>query len=106
MIDRMDAERSVARIGMFTGRGGRTLVDLFISEHPHFLEMRGRRRQLSYGSGPALWFVWTSPTWSACSLRARISIPDTSVSGLTQMVPTGDRRLALLDELERRFGPD
>ncbi len=33
MVDRADAERSVARIGMFTGRSGRTLVDVFVGEH-------------------------------------------------------------------------
>lgn len=32
MIDRADAAKSVHRIGMFTGRAGRTLVDVF---HQH-----------------------------------------------------------------------
>lgn len=57
MIDRADAAKSVARIGMFTGRSGRTLADVFISTHPHFLEMRRRRRQLKYPSGEPLWFL-------------------------------------------------
>lgn len=57
MLDRADAEKSVARVGMFTGRAGRTLVDVFISRHPHFLEVQRRRRKLRYPSGEALWFV-------------------------------------------------
>lgn len=118
MIDRTDAERSVARIGMFTGRSGRTLVDVFMSQHPHFLEMRHRRRQLGYGAGAPLWFVSAE---DLCVLklfygrskdvsdleRIFAARPDMDRAyirhWLAQMVPPGDRRLTLLDELERRF---
>src|SRR5262245_59450175 len=44
MLDRADAAKAVARVGMFTGRLGRTNVDAFVGDHPHCHEMRKRRR--------------------------------------------------------------
>jgi hypothetical protein len=45
MIDRAEARKAVARIGMFSGRSGRTNVDAFVSDHPPFHEMKHRRSQ-------------------------------------------------------------
>jgi len=117
MIDRVDAAKSVSRIGMFTGRSGRTLVDVFLSTHPHFLEMRRRRRQLKYPSGEPLWFLSAEDLCVMKLLYARskdiadlermFSVLALDLSyvraWLARMVPEGDRRLTLLDDLERRF---
>jgi len=117
MIDRVDAAKSVSRIGMFTGRAGRTLVDVFMSAHPHFIEMRGRRRQLAYPSGAPLWFLSAEDlcvmkllyarTKDIADLERMFSLLTLDVayvrSWLARMVPAEDRRLALLDELETRF---
>lgn len=117
MIDRPDAEKSVARIGMFTGRAGRTLVDVFVSRHPHFLEVQRRRRQLSYPAGDALWFVSAE---DLCVMKlvygrakdvsdlermfALLPLDRAYIrSWLEKMTPAGDRRFELLDDLERRF---
>lgn len=117
MLDRADAAKSVNRIGMFTGRAGRTLVDVFMSMHPHFVEMRRRRRQLNYPSGPPLWFLSAEDlcvmkllygrTKDVADLERMFSVLTLDLSyvrsWLSKMVPEGDRRLALLDDLEGRF---
>lgn len=117
MIDRADAEKSVARIGMFTGRAGHTLVDVFISRHPHFHEMQRRRCKLRFPSGSELWFISAEDLCVMKMVYGRSKdVPDLEhmfaalpldlayMRGwLTKMVPAGDRRLALLDDLERRF---
>ncbi len=116
MIDRVDAEKSVARIGMFTGRAGHTLVDVFISRHPHFLEMQRRRSKRRTPSGEELWFISAEDLCVMKLFYGRPKdVPDLErmfvglpldlgyIRGwLTKMVPTGDRRLGLLEELERR----
>ena len=118
MIDRVDAAKSVHRIGMFTGRAGRTLVDVFMSTHPHFVEMERRRRQLAYPAGAPLWFLSAEDLCVMKLLYARtkdIADLERMFSALTlnlvyvrtwlgKMVPDGDRRLALLDDLVHRFG--
>jgi len=117
MIDRDDATRSVSRIGMFTARRGRTLVDVFVSQHPHFLEVQRRRVQLEYPGGPALWFVAADDlcvmkllyarTKDIADLERLFALPDLDVDyirhWLGKMVPAGDRRFALLDDLVERF---
>src|SRR5262249_34303531 len=117
MIDRVDATKSVRRIGMFTGRAGRTLVDVFINTHPHFIETRRRRRQLRYRSGEPLWFLSAE---DLCVLKLFYNRPkdiadlermfmlltlDLSYvrTWLAKMVPEGDQRLEQLDKLESRF---
>jgi hypothetical protein len=118
MIDRSDATRSVARIGMFTGRSGRTLVDEFISRHPHFDAMAARRVRIALPSGVELWFLSAEDLCVMKLLYARakdlgdlermfaahpaLDVPYVR-SWLEQMVPPGDRRLTTLDELVRRF---
>jgi hypothetical protein len=118
MIDRAEAQRSVARIGMFTGRSGRTLVDVFLSAHPHFHEMAKRRVKITIPSGPSLWFVTAEDlavlkllyarTKDAADLeRLFAAVPTLDVSyvrsWLTKMVPDGDRRIVMLEDLARRF---
>jgi hypothetical protein len=117
MIDRVDAARSVGRIGMFTGRAGRTLVDVFMSTHPHFAEMRHRRQKLTYPGGEPLWFLSAEDLCVMKLLYARTKdIADLERmfavltldlayvrTWLARMVPDGDRRLAVLDDLEHRF---
>jgi hypothetical protein len=117
MLDRADAEKSVARIGMFTGRAGHTLVDVFISHHPHFLEMQRRRCKRLTPSGSELWFISADDLCIMKLFYGRSKdVPDLERmfaalsldrgyirDWLTKMVPAGDRRLGLLDDLERRF---
>jgi len=89
------------------------------AQHPHFFEMGKRRVQIALPSGMALWFVSAEDLCVMKLLYARTkdladlerlfaAIPTLDVgyirSWLTQMVPAGDRRLASLDDLVRRFG--
>ena len=118
MIDRAEASRSVSRIAMFTGRHGRTNVDVFISEHPHARAMEARRVQFLGPSGNPLWFVSVEDLVVLKLLYARAkdtgdlerlfaAYPDLDVTyvrrWLTTIAPAGDRRFATLDDLERRF---
>lgn len=117
MVDRPDAERSVARIGMFTGRSGRTLVDVFVGEHPHFAAMRSRRVQLTYPSGQRLWFLSAEDLCILKLLYGRTkdiadlermfaAIPALDLayvrSWLSQL-PAAPKKLLVLEDLERRF---
>lgn len=118
MIDRADAARSVARIAMFTGRCGRTIVDVFISEHPHAFEMERRRVQFVGPTGTPLWFISAEDLAVLKLLYARpkdhgdlerlfAAHPNLDVAyvrrWMTAIAPAGDRRFTMLDELERRF---
>jgi hypothetical protein len=118
MVDRTDAARSVARIGMFTGRAGRTLVDVFINQHPHFVEMSRRRVQVPSPTGQPLWFVTVEDlcvlkllyarTKDVADLERLFAAQPAMDRGyirtwISQMVLPGDSRLATLDQLERRF---
>ncbi len=121
MVDRSDATRAQARIGMFTCRAGRRLIDVFIHAHPHFDEMKRRRVQQPTPLGEPMWFVSVEDLCVTKLLFGRpkdvsdlehvfAAHPDLDVAyvrrWLAQMVPAEDRRLALLDDLERRFsGP-
>jgi hypothetical protein len=119
MIDRGDAARSVARIGMFTGRSGRTLVDVFIGDHPHFHAMRARRQQLAYPSGQRYWFLSAEDlcvlkllfgrTKDVADLeRVFAALPQLDLDYIRQWVaqlPGSQGRLALLADLARRFRP-
>jgi hypothetical protein len=117
MIDRADAARSVDRIGMFTGRSGRTLVDVFVGEHPHFQAMRPRRQQRSYGSGPLSWFVSAEDlcvlklmygrTKDVADLERLLAThPDLDVEYVRewlQRLPGAAQKAAIFDDLVRRF---
>jgi hypothetical protein len=117
MIDRADARRSVERIGMFTGRSGRTLVDVFVGDHPHFHAMRARRKRLAYPSGQELWFLSAEDLCVLKLLYGRTkdladlermfaALPDLDlayVRGWLAKLPASERKVAMLDDLVRRF---
>jgi hypothetical protein len=119
MLDRSDAARSVDRIGMFTGRSGRTLVDVFVGDHPHFHAMRARRKQLAYPSGQACWFLSAEDLCVLKLLYGRTkdiadlermfaAIPALDVDYVRDWLaklPDAERKRALLDDLVRRFRP-
>jgi hypothetical protein len=119
MVDRAAATRDVARIGLFKGLAGRILVDVFVMGHPQYDDMRKRRVMIEDASGSALAFVSAEDLClhklvfgrpkdvadleELLARRPGIDL-DYVRSWLIQMVPAGDPRLAVLDDLERRFG--
>ncbi len=119
MIDRNDATAAVARIGMFTGRSGHTLVDVFVGDHPHFHAMRQRRKQLAYPSGQKCWFVSAEDLCVLELLYGRTKdladlerlfavLPELDVAymrGWLDQLPGAEQKRAILDELVRRFRP-
>jgi len=118
MLDRADAAKAVARIGMFTGRFGRTNVDAFVSDHPHFHEMQKRRRQLAYPTGEKLWFITAEDlclmkllygrTKDVADLErifASLPLDVPYMRDWLTKLPSGAGKLGLLDELIRRFAP-
>lgn len=119
MIDRDAATKAVERLGMFSARGGRTLVDVFVSDHPHFHEMRQRRQQLVVPSGARLWFISAedlcvlkllySRTKDVADLeRMFVALPDLDLAYVREWLlklPAGNRHVAILNDLERRFRP-
>lgn len=119
MLDRADARRSVERIGMFTGRSGRTLVDAFVGDHPHFAAIHQHRQLVTMPDGSRCWFV--SPS-DLCVLkllfgrnkdladleRMLTSVPDLDLEYIRSWVarlPEAGPRLVLLDDLVRKFLP-
>lgn len=118
MINRTDAVRDVARIGMFKGLSGRVIVDVFITGHPQYEEMKRRCTLIEGPDGGKLSFISAEDLCLHKLLfgREKDSIdlerliarnPDLDLAyvrgWLTKMAPAGDRRFALLDDLERRF---
>jgi hypothetical protein len=117
IFDREAAPKELDRIGMFYGRLGRTKIDVFMSAHPHMAAMKTRRR-VALLEGTNAWFISAE---DLCVMKliygrgkdiadlerllaARPDLDTDYVRGwLVQMVPAGDRRLAALDDLERRF---
>ena len=119
MIDRADATRAVARMGMFSGRAGRTLVDVFISDHPHFHEMERRRQQRTLPSGASLWFISADDLCVMKLLYGRtkdvadlermfVAIPSLDLDYIRAWLaklPVTQRHFSILDDLVRRFRP-
>jgi hypothetical protein len=118
MIDRADAVRSQARIGMFTCRAGRRLVDVFLHAHPHFESMHARRVRATTPTGEQMWFIsaedlcitklfFARPKDIADLERVFAAHPELDAgyirTWLTQMVAADDRRIAILDDLADRF---
>jgi len=118
MVDRSEAERGVARIGMFKGRAGKILVDVFLMGHPQYAEMGRRCVTIDDAAGGKLSFISAEDlclhklifgrpkdvTDLEELLSHRPSVDLAYVRGwLVKMVPDGDPRLGLLDDLERRF---
>lgn len=118
MLDRANAARSVSRIGMFKGRAGKIIVDVFITGHPQYEEMKRRCRVIDDPAGGRLCFISAEDLCLHKLLYGRdkdvvdlerliARNPNMDLAyvrgWLTKMVPMGDRRLELLDDLERRF---
>jgi hypothetical protein len=118
MIDRAGATRDVARIGLFKGRAGKILVDVFLMGHPQYEDMKRRCVAIDDTTGRKLSFISAEDLClhkllfgrpkDVIDLEELISHRPTIdlayVRGwLTRMIPAGDPRLALLDDLERRF---
>jgi hypothetical protein len=120
MVDRTEAHRTVARTGLFVAYYGRTRIDLFIAHHPWHAEMQQRRVSLPTPDGQARWFLSAEDTALAKLLYARPKdVQDlerlfTVQAGridlaylhqwLLRMVPAGDARLQLLEDLARKLG--
>ena len=118
LLDRSGATRDVARIGMFKGRAGKILVDVFVTGHPQYDDMRRRCVPIDDGTGRKLSFISAEDlclhkllfgrpkdVTDLEELFARRPTLDLAyIRGwLTKMVPAADPRLAVLDDLERRF---
>jgi len=117
MIDRVRAASDLERIGMFTGRLGTTIVDVFMQGHPQYAEMRRRVREVADGDR-TLRFVspedlviykllFGRPHDVADLERlfaVRRDLDLEYVQGwIDKMVQAGDRRRDVLADLMRRF---
>ena len=117
MLDRTAAARDVARIGMFKGRAGKILVDVFLMGHPQYENMKRRCVAIDDTTGRKLSFISAEDLCLHKLLFGRPKdVADLEdlvfhrptldlgyVRGwLTKMIPAGDPRLAVLDDLERR----
>jgi hypothetical protein len=117
LIRRADAARDVERVGFFKGRLGRVVVDVFLSEHPQYLAMQKRVHRFTDLEG---WTLSVISPEDLCihkllfgrdkdvaDLERLLATRELDLryirTWLTQMVPAGDRRIAVLDDLERRF---
>lgn len=118
LVSRDDAARDVTRIGLFKGRLGLIVVDVFLSEHPQYSVMATRVRTVAGPTGKPLHFISAEDLClhkllfgrhkDIGDLELMLAVRELDLgyvrSWLVQMVPPGDSRLALLDDLERRFG--
>jgi hypothetical protein len=116
LVDRDDATRRAASTGMFMAQLGTIRVDVFLAAHPIHDPMKERRRQVELG-GVMLWFVsaediaifklfYGRPKDLIDLERLFQAQPELDTSyidgALRTIVPRGDRRLDILDELRRR----
>lgn len=113
MLDRAAATMDAERIGLVKGRLGRIIIDVFVSEHPQYGEMARRRVAID-----SIWFlsaedlclhklIYGRPK-DIIDLERLLAVrPSTDLAyvrkWLGDMVPEGDRRFAVLDDLEARF---
>jgi len=120
LVNRDEAAKEIARIGLFRGRLGVIAIDVFLSEHPQYAAMHGRVRRVEDPSGTSLAFISAEDLCihklvfgrhkdiadleSLFAVRSDLDVAYIR-SWLAQMVPAGDPRLAVLDDLERRFDP-
>jgi len=122
MVERAEAHRSVSRAGFFVAFFARTRIDLFIAHHPWHAEMQHRRIALPTPDGLPRWFLSLEDTALAKLLYARpkdvqdlerLFAVQTGRIDLTylhhwlpRMVPAGDARLQLLEDLSRRLATE
>ena len=119
LVDRGDATRRVAAAGLFMARLGQTRNDVFLATHPVHADMERRRRRAELLGAP-LWFLspedialmklfYGRPKDIVDLERLFAAQPAMDVSyirsWLERIVPTGDRRVALLADLAHRFLP-
>ena len=116
MVDRERVPKDVARIGMFTGRLGRVVIDMFMSAHPIMFEMRRRRCRIDAGDGTHLYFITAEDLVvmklvygrdkDLVDIERLFAVRKLDVahvrSWLAKM-PVPANRIAILDELARRF---
>lgn len=121
IVDRADARRSVTRTGMFMALLAGTRLDVFIAHHPMHGDMERRRVALKAPDGKVRWFlsaedvVLTKLIYGRAKdvadlerlfvMMAKVLDLGYVAGWLAKIVPPGDRRVALLDELRRRFLP-
>jgi hypothetical protein len=119
MIDEAGARREVERIGLFVGRLGGTRIDVFISEHPQFADMRARSVSMTDKDGHTLTFMSAEDLMlykliygrgkDVTDLERLVAVRTLDLAyvrqWLAQMLPAGDRRFTILEDLERRFSP-
>lgn len=118
MLSREQAARDVDRIGLAKGRLGTVVIDVFLSEHPQYAEMGRRARRVVDPTGWTASFISPEDLCihklvfgrhkDLADLENLFAVrPDLDAEyirrWLVQMVPAGDRRLALLEELVHRF---
>lgn len=122
MVDRAEAGRTVARMGMFVALLARIRIDVFIAHHPMHIDMERRRVALKTLDGKRRWFlsaedvVLTKLIYGRAkdvadlqrlfAMRADLLDLGYVAGWLAKIVPPGDRRLELLAELRRRFLPN
>jgi hypothetical protein len=116
MLDRANVAKDIARTGLFRGLLGRIPVDAFVSNHPHFWEMHRRRRAVNQPDGTPLYFITAE---DLCIMKlvygrekdvidlerlfAVRTIDVAYVRSWLAKLPVGRDRIAVLDDLERRF---
>ncbi|HEY3353329.1 MAG TPA: hypothetical protein VGQ83_08785 [Polyangia bacterium] len=119
LFARDEARRSAARFGAIWARLGRTGVDVFIAHHPLHREMERRRVELPTPDGRSLWFLSAEDVAVTKLIygrpkdvldlerlfavqQGRLDLAYVSL-WLARIVPPEDPRLALLEDLRRRF---
>jgi len=117
MVDRASAKREVERIGLFVARLGGIRIDVFLSLHPQFTQMHARSVSMTDASGHTLKFMSAEDLTlykliygrdkDVIDLQRLIAVRELDLAyvreWLVQMLPAGDRRFAILDDLDRRF---
>ena len=116
LFDRNAAPKTIERIGMFNGRLGGVVVDMFISGHPHMTEMERRRQRVDALNGSHLYFITAE---DLCVMKLLYGRPK-DIGDLERLfaarkldlayvrrwlsqMPLASARLPILDDLERRF---
>ena len=116
IFDRQRAPHDIARIGLFKGRLGGVTIDVFVSLHPHFLEMQRRRVKVEGDDGTHLYFISAE---DLCIMKlvygrdkdhadldrmfAVRHIEVTYVRSWVERMPVPHDRVAWIDDLVRRF---
>ncbi len=115
IFERERAAAEIERIGLCRVRVGKTPVDVFVSNHPHFDSIKARRKAVSDPAGVQRWFLsvedlivlklFYGRPKDQLDLQRLVSVQadiDFEYVGgwLRKMIPADDRRHRLLEELE------